>query len=908
MTKSIENQLSWSAGEWSPLLDARVDNPKYRHACRQLQNMIVMKQGGATRRPGTRYIGTAKYASNFSIQNNATRLMKFQFSPTTSFVLEFGNKYVRFYSNKQPVMINTAPDWSAALSYAVGDFVRDTTDHLIYYCIAAVSGSTQPHSDATHWVQQNIYEVPSPYSGVVALGSDTWSADVFTVVPCQINDVVYLVHPNYPPYKLTRISDSPPNWTMDQVNFMTPPLLDQNTTSTFMSASATTGDITVSANAPGWYTSHFYQPGDTVDVSSSLYICTVAHISGTWSADLAAGKWENITYFNSGHIGSTWQLSYLRNSSSIALDITGNATSATSIEARGQWELHTYGVWSADVTLQRTFDNGINWENVRTITGRLDRNADVKGIAVKPGTYRIVVNNWTAPATPGASTPRAVFEVVDALVSGLVKITGIINPNAVYATVITPLDNTNGTIYWSEGAWSNYRGYPQAVTSFQQRVIYGGSSYEPQRIWGSVTNDIENFDRGDQTLATDSFAFDLAAVGRGPIQWLIAQTDLFVGFSGAEWVVNSGSSSSNGGSSGAAITPTAVNAVEHSSWGSAPNVQPAIVGNAVLYPQRAERTIQQMLFSIYTQKYMSADLTSLSEHLFGKGMAQIDYQPQFRNQGIVWVITKSNSLCGMTYQLEQEIFGWARHITGGTTDKGFESIAVVEGQGVADDEVWVVVNRRVDGADYRYIELIDPTVWETQSSTTINGIAQPEIKNAFYVDCGITVTSPGTNVITGLSYIKGRSVVGLINGNTTFGPLTVSAGGTITIPNYTATSGDVLQVGLPINYAVQAMRLDSDPRGGVLQGLTKALSKLYLRVTNSLGGNISDGGAKSVPVNYRTVLTPLGQGPAIYTGEKAVAPFSNAFDNDPVYVIQGSDALPLTLLAVAVKYDIAGSP
>ena len=83
MTKSIENQLSWSAGEWSPLLDARVDNPKYRHACRQLQNMIVMKQGGATRRPGTRYVGTAKYASNFSIQNNATRLMKFQFSPTT---------------------------------------------------------------------------------------------------------------------------------------------------------------------------------------------------------------------------------------------------------------------------------------------------------------------------------------------------------------------------------------------------------------------------------------------------------------------------------------------------------------------------------------------------------------------------------------------------------------------------------------------------------------------------------------------------------------------------------------------------------------------------------------------------------------------------------------------------------
>jgi len=902
MTKSIENQLSWSAGEWSPLLDARVDNPKYRHACRQLQNMIVMKQGGATRRPGTRYISTAKDP------NTVVRLMKFQFSPTTSFVLEFGNQYIRFYSNQQQVMINTAPTWVTGTAYVVGNFVKDPSDsNKIYYCILNVTGSTYPHSDGVHWVQQNIYEVPSPYSAVPTPTTNTWSADVFGVVSCQINDVLYLVHPSYPPYKLTRISDSPPSWTMDQVDFLTPPLLDQNTTSTFMSASAKVGDITVSANAPGWYTATYYQPGDTVDVSSKIYTCLVAHISGTWATDLAAGKWEEITYFNTGQIGGIMQLSYLRSSSSVEIQITANGTSST-LEARGQWELHTYGVWSADVKLERSFDDGLNWEKVRTVTGRTDRNADVKGIAVKPGLYRINVSNYAAPASPGASTPRAVFEVVDAFVPGLVKITGVPTPNTAYATVITPLDSTDGTVYWSEGAWSNYRGYPQAVTSFQQRVIYGGSAYEPQRIWGSVTNDIENFDRGDQTLATDSFAFDLAAVGRGPIQWLIAQTDLFVGFSGAEWVVNSGSSSSNGGSSGAAITPTAVNAVEHSSWGSAPNVQPAIVGNAVLYPQRAERTIQQMLFSIYTQKYMSADLTSLSEHLFGKGMAQIDYQPQFRNQGIVWVITKSNSLCAMTYQLEQEIFGWSRHITGGTTDKGFESVCIIEGQGSADDEIWVVSNRSIDSIDYRFIELVDPTVWETQSNVSVNGIAQPEIKNAFYVDAGKTVTSPGSNVISGLTYLKFRSVIGLINGNTTFGPLTVSVGGTITIPNYTATAGDVLQVGLPINYAVQAMRLDSDPRGGVLQGLTKALSKLYLRVTNSLGGNISDGGAKSVPVNYRTVLTPLGQGPAIYTGEKAIAPFSNAFDNDPVYVIQGSDALPLTLLAVAVKYDIAGSP
>jgi hypothetical protein len=378
---------------------------------------------------------------------------------------------------------------------------------------------------------------------------------------------------------------------------------------------------------------------------------------------------------------------------------------------------------------------------------------------VAPGSYRVVITNWSDPASHSpvitlSTTPRVVFEVVDAFKNNVVNITGVTNAYTATATNITPQVDTSATQYWSEAAWSDVRGYPRAVTSFQQRVIYGGSAYEPQRIWGSVTNDIENFDRGDGTLATSSWAFDLAAVGRGPIQWLLAQTDLFVGFSGAEWIVNSGSASSSGGLSGAAITAQAINAVEHSSWGSAPFVQPAIVGNALIYTQRAQRTMQQMLFSIYTQKYMSADLTSLSEHLFGAGIVQMDYQPQFRNQGIIWAVTKTRGLCGMTYQLEQEVFGWSRHVTGSGVDRGFESVAVVQGYGTKDDEVWVSVNRIVNGTTYRYIELIDPLVWETAvtsdpNGVTATGLPSPDLRYAFYVDSGITVTNPGGNTFGG---------------------------------------------------------------------------------------------------------------------------------------------------------------
>src|SRR6185312_9788364 len=49
-----------------------------------------------------------------------------------------------------------------------------------------------------------------------------------------------------------------------------------------------------------------------------------------------------------------------------------------------------------------------------------------------------------------------------------------------------PQDPTNwgtvqpgGSEYWAEGAWSEYRGYPQAITSFQQRMWYAASGFQP---------------------------------------------------------------------------------------------------------------------------------------------------------------------------------------------------------------------------------------------------------------------------------------------------------------------------------------------------------------------------------------------------------------------------------------------
>lgn len=978
MAKGLHNQVTFAGGEWSPKLDARVDQQKYGSAMRQQLNMISFKTGGLTRRPGSQKIGQAKLA-NTTGHNYSVRNIPFTFSPDTTFMLEFGNHYIRFYSNGQQVMVNSAPTWVSGKYYYPGNYVTDPTNALIYLRLNEGSGSVQPHLDSIDYLQTQLLEIPNtPYGADAGSSGSIWDTDIWKIAKCQINDVVYLVHPIYQPYKLTRVADT--DWTFGVVDYNVPALLDQNATDTVITPSAVQGiGITLTASAPAWITSHYYDLSNTVEVSGVIYQCIVTHVSSAaFATDLASGNWKSITIFNAGDEGSTWQLATLRKASSVVYPGTAAGGFAAGISAvvqcRGSWEVHTYGVWAGTIAVERSLDQGITWDAVSTVTGAFDRNVDVEGTAAILGWYRLNVSNVSAPSTPGATDPRAVFECVDAFLYGQVEITGVAGPYSAVGDVVVQLNDSNaiatawvsgqaytagtevsyqfvnytalnnitsatpppqdgtnwaltapgGTTFWSEAAWSNYRGFPQAVCSYQQRVIYGASGYEPQRIWGTVTNDIENFDLGDQTLATDSFAFDLNAQSRGPIVWLIGQTDLFAGFSGAEWVINSGSTNQTGGGSGAAITATSINALESSSWGSAPNVQPTVVGDALFYTQRQATTLRQMLFSIYTQKYMSQDLTTLSDHLFPSGIVQIAYQSRWRKQSLVWVVTQQGTLCGMTYELDQEVFGWHRHQTGfGQStpddppvpippDNGFESVAVITGQGTEDDEVWVVANRLIGGVQTRFIERLNPVNWE-ETFTGAPNPPLPSLPDAFYVDCGVTILNPGSLTISGLDYLNGRYVYGLADGYS-FKDVLVQAG-VAQLPPYLPATPAKVQIGLPVMYAGQPMRIDQDPRAGNTQALVKQTSDLFLRVMNSNGGSVGNGTDglgvnQPVPIQYIPTsvfdLTPQFMG--LPKDIRITPKLQPSPDADPIIVIQGNDALPLTVLALVWKVDVISTP
>lgn len=180
-----------NAGELSPYMDARTDVEKYRTGCRTLENMVVLPYGGVYRRAGTQYLGEAKLA------NQRCRLIGFNFSVTTRFVLELGDQYIRVWGNDSPVLSGGVP-----------------------------------------------LEVASPYL----------EAELREIQYVQVNDIMYLAHANHAPRKLARVADN--NWTLAVVKWDYPPVLDQNITPVTIASSAATGATTLTASASTFQSGH----------------------------------------------------------------------------------------------------------------------------------------------------------------------------------------------------------------------------------------------------------------------------------------------------------------------------------------------------------------------------------------------------------------------------------------------------------------------------------------------------------------------------------------------------------------------------------------------------------------------------------------------------------------------------
>lgn len=114
-------QSSFSGGEYSPSIQARTDIQKYKSGLKTARNFIPTPLGPIQNRPGTKYIVPTKYSDRVS------RLVPFSASTGDSYVLEFGDGYVRFIKDDalvtKEIYDSEIPYWDLNYPYSIGNYV-----------------------------------------------------------------------------------------------------------------------------------------------------------------------------------------------------------------------------------------------------------------------------------------------------------------------------------------------------------------------------------------------------------------------------------------------------------------------------------------------------------------------------------------------------------------------------------------------------------------------------------------------------------------------------------------------------------------------------------------------------------------------------------------------------------------
>ena len=564
----------------------------------------------------------------------------------------------------------------------------------------------------------------------------------------------------------------------------------------------------------------------------------------------------------------------------------------------------------------------------------------------------ISTTTLTASGTSGSVTITAsanVFVSTDVgrqvrIGGGYSAITGFTNATTVTATTSTNFANTNASTDWSLGAFSTTTGFPSCVSFFEQRLVFAGTINNPQTVYFSKSGDYENMDAniGGTVADDDAVVYTIASNQVNSIRFMSSARTLIIGTAGGEFVVS-------GGGDNNAVTPTNIMIKKQSNHGAA-NVDAISVGNATLFLQRAKRKIRELAYNFDVDGYIAPDLTILAEHITEGNIVEMAYQEE--PLAIIWCVRGDGQLIALTYQREQEVVAWHRHIMGGSFGTGnavVESVAVIPTEN-SEYELFVIVKRTINGATTRYVEFLntfdftqadnttfnflDSQLGLTQSKTTLTAginttattvpvasvagfvsagkikiggeiIAYTGITNLNLTGCtrgsdsstakahiSGSITKQVVNGISSLSHLVGQTVSILADG-ATHPTKVVAANGTIALDRF-ATD---VKVGLSYTSILKTMRIDAGSQDGTSQGKTKRIYEVTARLFETVGVEIGPDLNNMERIPFRTSADLMDQGIPPFTGDKQVE-FRGNYDTDGFMMVRQTQPLPLTLLSL----------
>ncbi len=917
MAKSSPAISNFNGGEVGPLLSGRVDFEKYGSSCYKMERFIPTVQGPAKRGTGTRFVLPTKY------QDKRSYLKRFEFSFDQAYILEFGDQYVRFYTDRGVVLGDTL-DITNITNANPGVLTYTGTDPANgeWFYVTGVEGMTEINNryvqvsnvnagantfELKDWFgnainttgygayvfngdMQKVYEIASPYTEADLTNPEGGCA--LSIV--QSGDVLYIGCEGYAPRTLTRSG---------------------NTSWAFATYSPTDGPFQT-------------EPLDTKNF-------TLGASSGTGVSLVCA---TNI--FENEHVGMLFRLEPI------------NITT-------------------------------LPWETNKSITATNLRKSDGKYYEAQnsatTGSVRPI--HEEGEESDGGVTwkylhPGYVIVKITAITDAQTATCDIIGPGIAPAEVVAGDD-----CRYRIGAWGTATGaaFPYKVAFWRDRLWFAGN----QQIYASVAGDYSSMspDTLGEILADNAISLTISVGTVDKIRWMTASDVLLIGTAGSEIAVQE-------------ITPNQVLGPENvkyeiqSAEGSR-ELEPVLVEDSVLFIRIGGRRVIELRFDIQSDSWVPRDMNVLYPEITQTGIVEMAYQKEPDN--IIWIVLSNGRLLGMTYDREQNVYGWHRHPLGGTSAKA-ESVQVITSPDADVNDVWIIANKSVNGSTRRFVEYFaeafeqnddiegavfldsslefDGKVGEslqpgaganvrgsTNVAFTVTSVYElvtedgldfitteadellamnedvftasdvgREIRVRYFDETAqqwltgralitsyvseeqvlCTILAPFPNLdelpingwrltsttVSGLWHLEGTTVSALADG-AEIENLTVT-NGAITLPVKTARA----QIGQPYTSTLATQRIESGATDGTAQGKVKRFHQIVLRLYASLGGKVGPDAASTDYILYRSLSDYMDEVPPVLTGDTDKFPFPGGYETDGRIWVVADQPLPLTLVAL----------
>ena len=398
--------------------------------------------------------------------------------------------------------------------------------------------------------------------------------------------------------------------------------------------------------------------------------------------------------------------------------------------------------------------------------------------------------------------------------------------------------------------------YPTEVDLYQDRIVWTTNN----QIDATKISDYTNFGVSSEVTDDDAISVIIKDKKINKINSAIAGSQLVVFTDSGNFIHNNDT-----------FTPSSATFLNQGSTGGA-NVKPVIVRDNIIYVHPMKQAISDYAYSFETDGYAGQDITLLANHLFdNKKIKELAYQQE--PYSIIWVLQEEGTMLACTYLRQQNVIAWTPMEFGGKV----VSIGVMSNG--SNQELYLAVERKngvfIEKMPYRMLDN-DP-------------------KERFFVDCGSTYRGEPANIISGLDYLEGESVVALADGYVVKD--LVVENGQITLP----TPASIVTVGLPYESVIETLTFDVSQGDGSNLNRKKRVVAVSVRYNNSRGSRISVNGHREVPMLERKIDnadTDISLKSGFY---REILPSAH---NEPTTIkIRQDEPLPLTIVSIIPELE-----